>query len=113
MRLTAMTAVGIAIGTSVMPTLIMVTSLFLLVAPGGASTHGTTIPIMGTAITRITTPTITRIIPMTGITTSVLRHIVTTMAMRLLTSIAARLSLQYSRSSPALGIITAQSTAFS
>ena len=60
MRLPDMNPTGIAIGTSIVPTLIMATSLFLLAVPGGAFTHGITIPITATAITRMTTHMIIR-----------------------------------------------------
>src|SRR6476619_6561139 len=117
MRLPDMNPTGIAIGTSIVPTLIMATSLFLLAVPGGAFIHGITIPITATAITRMTPHMIIRTtivgIRTTELTTLLLNRTVTTMAMRLQASTATQLLVQYSRSSPALGIITARSTEFS
>src|SRR5262245_57432062 len=117
MRLPDMNPTGIAIGTSIVPTLIMATSLFLLAVPGGAFTHGITIPITGTAITRMTTHMIIRTTIVGTRTTELiilpLNRTVITMAMRLQASTVTQLLVQYSLSSPALGIITARSTEFS
>src|SRR5262249_45999531 len=119
MRLPDMTVIGIAIGTNIIRTSITAVSLFLSMVSGGASTHGITIPItaMVTGITRMTTHMIT-LTTIAGIltmepTTLLPKRMATTMAMRLQASIATELSVEYNRSSPALGIITARSTEFS
>ena len=56
-----MTVIGIAIGTGIVPTLIMVTSLFLSTVFGGASTHGITTPTTAT-VTATTLMTIAGIL---------------------------------------------------
>src|SRR5262249_52294975 len=87
MRLPDMTVIGIAIGTSIVPTLIIVTCLFLSTVSGGAFTHGITIPTtaMVTAITHITTPTViqttTASIPTTLMAIPLPTRIATIMAM--------------------------------
>src|SRR5262245_39788640 len=110
-----MTIIGIGIGTSIVPTLIIVTCLFLLAVPGGASIHGITIPtsVMATDMTRPITHTITRMtiagIPTTGMVPPHPNRIATTMATHRQASTATQLSAQYSQNSTTLDIITARS----
>src|SRR5215471_11646869 len=100
MRLPDMAAIGIAIGTRLIPILIIIAFLFLLAVPGGASIHGITIRTTAMAIIRMTThmiiPTTIADIPTTGMATHILTPIATTMAMRLQASTATQLSVQYS-----------------
>src|SRR5215469_975695 len=116
MRLPDMTIVGTAIGISIMPILITAACLFLSMVSGGASIHGITIPTTTTvtALTRTTTHMITLTTIASILTTEptipLPKRIATTMAMRLQANIATQLSVQYSQSLPALGIITARST---
>src|SRR5215471_10997007 len=102
MRLPDTTVIGVAIGTGIVRISITVMCLFLSTVSGGGSTHGTTIPTMVTAVTRMTihmiTPTTLAGIPMMELN----------MPLRVHT--AMEFSAQYSQSSPTLGIITAQST---
>src|SRR5262249_59837135 len=87
MRWPDMTVIGIAIGTSIVPILIMVTSLFLSAVPGGVFTHGITIltTVLPTAMTPMTTHMITRMtmtgIPTKELTTPLPNRIAITMAM--------------------------------
>src|SRR5215471_16544634 len=114
MRLPDTTVIGVAIGTGIVRISITVMCLFLSTVSGGGSTHGTTIPTMVTAVTRMTihmiTPTTLAGIPMMELNTRLQNRIATTMAMPLRVHTAMKFSAQYSQSSPTLGIITAQST---